>query len=175
MKPIKSKLIQATVEDIAALQELAATTFYDTYHALNPPGIVEAYIKTNFTEAAILEELQTPKTVFFILWIENQATGYIKLRYNTEVSEQLGTSEHLELERIYVRKEYQGQSFGKFLLQQAQTYSVSQNCTVLWLGVWSRNEKALAFYQRQGFERFGSHIFWMDDDAQEDFLMRKLV
>jgi diamine N-acetyltransferase len=175
MKPIKSKLLQATSEDIVALQELAATTFYDTYNHLNPPGVVDDFIEKNFALNVLLEEINTPKTVIFILWIENKASGYIKLRYNDEASEQLGTSEHLELERIYVRKEFQGQSFGKFLLQQAQSYTAAQGYAILWLGVWSENQKALTFYQRQGFEIFGEHIFWMVDDPQKDWLMRKMV
>ena len=42
----------------------------------------------------------------------------------------------------------------------------------LWLGVWEKNTKALAFYERVGFRKFGRHIFMLGNDRQEDFLLR---
>jgi len=46
---------------------------------------------------------------------------------------------------------------------------------VLWLGVWERNERAIAFYNRWGFESVGTHIFLLGQDRQTDFIMAHRV
>jgi ribosomal protein S18 acetylase RimI-like enzyme len=43
----------------------------------------------------------------------------------------------------------------------------------LWLGVWEKNERAINFYHRWGFEKFGEHDFILGDDVQTDWLMKK--
>jgi ribosomal protein S18 acetylase RimI-like enzyme len=45
----------------------------------------------------------------------------------------------------------------------------------LWLGVWERNPRALAFYRKWGFDVVGEHTFNLGDDPQRDFMMRRDV
>lgn len=45
----------------------------------------------------------------------------------------------------------------------------------IWLGVWERNENAIAFYQKMGFVQTGSHSFYMSDEEQVDFIMTKTL
>lgn len=41
----------------------------------------------------------------------------------------------------------------------------------LWLGVWERNAREIAFYAKCGFEDVGSHTFMIGTDAQVDRVM----
>jgi ribosomal protein S18 acetylase RimI-like enzyme len=41
----------------------------------------------------------------------------------------------------------------------------------IWLGVWEKNDKAIRFYERFGFKRFGEHEFVLGNDRQTDWLM----
>ncbi|ULQ53873.1 GNAT family N-acetyltransferase [Flavihumibacter fluvii] len=41
------------------------------------------------------------------------------------------------------------------------------------LGVWERNEKAIRFYLKNGFEKLGSPIFLLGNHPQTDWLMGK--
>lgn len=43
-----------------------------------------------------------------------------------------------------------------------------------WLGVWERNDRAIRFYARHGYERCGEHVFQLGDDAQTDYIMQRL-
>jgi ribosomal protein S18 acetylase RimI-like enzyme len=47
--------------------------------------------------------------------------------------------------------------------------------TVLWLGVWERNPRALAFYRKWGFEVVAEHIFTVGQDPQRDLILRRDV
>ena len=42
---------------------------------------------------------------------------------------------------------------------------------VLWLGVWDRNPRALAFYRNWSFDVVGDHIFTVGEDPQRDLIM----
>jgi ribosomal protein S18 acetylase RimI-like enzyme len=41
----------------------------------------------------------------------------------------------------------------------------------LWLGVWERNSRALAFYRKWRFSVVGEHIFRVGEDPQRDLLV----
>jgi diamine N-acetyltransferase len=45
----------------------------------------------------------------------------------------------------------------------------------VWLGVWERNPRALAFYRKWGFDVVGEHIFKLGEDPQRDLIMRRDV
>ena len=45
------------------------------------------------------------------------------------------------------------------------------NCDHVWLGVWERNPKAIAFYRKFGFEVIGEHRFVLGRDPQRDLVM----
>jgi ribosomal protein S18 acetylase RimI-like enzyme len=43
----------------------------------------------------------------------------------------------------------------------------------LWLGVWERNHRALAYYRKAGFTDIGAHEFYLGHDLQVDRLMSR--
>ena len=46
----------------------------------------------------------------------------------------------------------------------------SRGARSLWLGVWERNPRAVAFYRKYGFTRVGEHTFMLGADAQVDWV-----
>lgn len=83
--------------------------------------------------------------------------------------------ESLEIERIYVRRKYQKEGLGKFLFHKALEVAEESNKKNIWLGVWEKNENAIAFYKKMGFVQTGSHSFYMGDEEQTDFIMIKTL
>jgi ribosomal protein S18 acetylase RimI-like enzyme len=45
----------------------------------------------------------------------------------------------------------------------------------VWLGVWERNARAIAFYTRWQFADVGSHSFLLGTDRQTDRVMARSV
>ena len=87
-------------------------------------------------------------------------------------SEEMG-DEAIEVERIYIRKNYQKAGLGKHLLTKAFDVAKEQNKKTIWLGVWEKNTNAIAFYEKLGFVRTGAHSFYMGDEEQIDYIMVK--
>jgi Acetyltransferases len=64
----------------------------------------------------------------------------------------------LEVERIYIRKNYKRHGLGKYLINYA--IDMSQKCHKkrIWLGVWEHNEPAKSL-STHGFKKVSEHNF----------------
>ena len=71
-----------------------------------------------------------------------------------------------------MKQELHGKQLGKLLLQKAIDISQKQGYQYLWLAVWERNLKAIAFYTKHGFVEFDKHTFLLGNDAQIDIMMK---
>jgi ribosomal protein S18 acetylase RimI-like enzyme len=81
----------------------------------------------------------------------------------------------LEIERIYVIKEYQGKKAGQQLYEKTIQVAKEKMLKYIWLGVWQENPKAIQFYTKNGFEIFDQHVFKLGDEEQTDYLMRLFI
>ena len=160
----------ATASDIKQLCEIGAKTFVETYAEQNTPENLENYLQEKFNKEQISDEIQTPNTIFLLVELGNETIGYAKMRVNLEEN---ADEKALEIERIYISKNYHGQKYGAMLMQKCIDVAQENHYESLWLGVWEHNPKAINFYQKWDFEVFGEHIFQLGDDAQTDFLMKK--
>ncbi len=169
----------ATGADAPTLVPLAATTMREAFGPPhNPAQLVEEYIETAITEPILEAELADPRSTFFIIENDEQIpVGYAKLRRHRaprRLAQSLGeTDKAIEIQRIYLLQHQIGQGQGRLLMQHCLDWARSAGYTVVWLGVWERNERALAFYQKNGFERFGYHYFQFGSERQRDFWLKK--
>lgn len=159
-------------EDINVLRELSKRTYFETFAAMNTPENMEAYLQEAFAAEKIRAEMEDVNSSFFFLYADGVLAGYLKL------NEALGQTDiydgiSLEIERIYVSKEFQGRKLGQYLMDQAVGIASQRNKTYVWLSVWEKNAHALPFYKRNGFYCIGTHSFVMGDDAQTDYILRK--
>ena len=157
--------------DVKKLRALAIRTFSEKFTEDNTDDNLEKYITTAFNEEKLLTELKSADCEFYFTLVNTNVVGYMKLNSGNAQTEPMG-NEMLELERIYVLKEYQGKKIGSAMLKKAITFARDRKYTCIWLGVWEENKAAIAFYQRFGFEAFGTHDFMLGNDRQTDVLMK---
>ena len=111
---------------------------------------------------------------FFVAISENKAVGYVKLR-NDRTYEEFKNERVIELERLYVLKEWQEKKIGKALMDEALKMAGDQHYIWMWLGVATDNFKALKFYKQYGFIIFGEKIFKLGEALDTDYLMKKKI
>ncbi|MCS7462157.1 GNAT family N-acetyltransferase [Paenibacillus doosanensis] len=161
-------------EDLHKLQEISMETFNDTFKEQNSPENMKAYLEKAFNARQLEKELSDPSSEFYFVYLNEQLAGYLKVNANESQSEPMG--EHsLEIERIYMRRSFQGKGLGRHLLNKAMDIASGQNKKTIWLGVWEKNENAIAFYKKMGFVQTGAHSFYMGDEEQIDFIMTKTL
>ncbi|QDH21129.1 GNAT family N-acetyltransferase [Saccharibacillus brassicae] len=168
------KLRTCDERDLQELREISIETFSDTFGEQNKPDNMQAYLEKAFDEQRLLRELKTVNSTFFFLELDGQLAGFLKINTDEAQSEPMG-AEALEIERIYVRRTFQQKGLGQTLIDKAFERAAAQRKRSVWLGVWEKNEKAAAFYAKNGFVRTGSHTFMMGDEEQTDWIMTKTL
>jgi diamine N-acetyltransferase len=163
---------QCNNEDLRKLQEISYETFNETFKDQNSPEIMNAYLEKAFNVKQLEKELSNIFSRFFFVYFNNEVAGYLKVNTNDAQSENMG-EESLEIERIYIRDKFQKLGLGKYLINKAIEIAVKQGKNKIWLGVWEKNENAIAFYKKIGFVQAGRHSFYMGDEEQIDFIMIK--
>ena len=163
---------QCTIDDLAILQPFSRQRYFETFADMNTPENMTAYLDEAFAAEKIRAELSDTNAAFYFLYWDGKLAGYLKLN-EAPAQTDLHDEQSLEIERIYVSKEFQGDGLGRYLMDQAISIAIQRKKKYLWLGVWEKNEKALRFYKRNGFYQVGTHSFVMGDDEQTDYIMRK--
>ncbi|MGE6614133.1 GNAT family N-acetyltransferase [Peribacillus sp. NPDC076916] len=165
---------KCTLEDSRELQEISYETFNETFKHQNSAENMNAYLERAFDLKQLEKELSNSSSQFFFVYFNHQVAGYLKVNTNDAQTEQMG-DESLEIERIYIKKKYQKHGLGKYLLNKAMEIAMERNKKKIWLGVWEKNENAIAFYKKIGFVQTGSHSFYMGDEEQMDLIMTKAI
>jgi len=168
---MKLHLEACSISDLGFLANLSKRTFIEAFEKDNNPEYFKEYLNSAFGEEALLKELNDNNSSFYLVYNHAILVGYIKLNENGSQSD-IKDSNSMEIERIYVLGELQGQGFGAWILTQVISIARSKNKYYLWLGVWELNKKAIKFYERLGFYKFGSHPYFIGKDKQMDWLMR---
>ncbi|MBS1689053.1 MAG: GNAT family N-acetyltransferase [Bacteroidetes bacterium] len=161
----------ASKDDVEVLSKMGAEIFYETYAVYNTEENMQQYIKETYSEEAILNELSENGSRQFIATLDNEPVGYVKIS-TRNVCEELAGENYFEIERLYVYGKYQGQKIGYGLINACAEIAQKEGYSIIWLGVWEHNAKAIRFYEKMGFVKFGQHVFKLGNDLQNDFLMK---
>ena len=162
----------ASAEDASHVAAIGRVTFYETWRHVNTEEDMQLYMNEAFDEKKIREDLSDVKTNLFLLASEDDnPIGYAKMRRDRIYDEFKG-EKAIEIERIYVKNEYQKKKIGKLLMDRCIELAKQENNRWIWLGVNNENKKAMDFYPRYGFEIFGTKKFKLGTAEDEDFLMK---
>jgi len=161
-------------DDISQLQQIGRKTFYETFSAENSEENMTRYLDDNFSINKLTAELNDKDSEFYFAEIDNNIIGYLKLNFGRSQTE-LKDIKALEIERIYVLKEFHGKKVGQLLYEKAISIAMQKNSDYVWLGVWEENQRAINFYIKNGFFEFDKHIFVLGDDEQTDIMMKLLL
>ena len=164
----------ADLSDANTLCKIGAKTFFETYAQRNSVVDMQQYLAANFNKQAVAKQIEHAGSTFYIAYLENEPIGYLKLN-TAEAQTDLKEHDSIEIERIYVLAAYHGKNIGQLLYQKAVTMAKEKGKSSIWLGVWEQNPRAIRFYEKQGFEKFDTHIFVVGSEEQTDYLMRKLL
>jgi ribosomal protein S18 acetylase RimI-like enzyme len=164
-------LIKVTLNDIDHLQKIGKQTFHETFSASNTEENMKKYLDEGFTTEKLTAELNDKNSEFHFATHNNTVIGYLKLNFGPSQTE-LKDDKALEIERIYVSKEFHGKKVGQLLYERAIQTAKQTNANYVWLGVWEENQRAIHFYKKNGFVEFDKHIFKLGNDEQTDIMMK---
>lgn len=167
---MKVRVRPAGPEDAPWLAELAERTFRETYTAHNTPENMEAYVAGHFGADRQAAELRDPAMTTLVAEVGGRPAGYGQL-LRSQPPPSVVEPEPLEILRFYVDRSWHGQGVAQTLMAETFAAARAAGARTLWLGVWERNERAIAFYRKCGFREVGTHTFVLGSDHQRDYVL----
>lgn len=162
----------AELGDVAALRELFAESFVETFGHLYRPSDLQEFLdgnsldkwQANLTDSAI---------AIRVAEMDDELAGFIelapkKLPYET-------AAPALELRRLYLRSSAHGRGIADALMKWLVEEAVRRGAHELVLSVFVDNHRARRFYERYGFEVVGKYDFMVGSQADEDLILRHVI
>ncbi len=166
---------RATPADNVLLADIGARAFFDTFAVDNTPENMATYLAASFSPDKQAAELADPRGLFLIAEVAGQTAGYARLHEGPPPTGAASAHRPIEIARFYALKAWIGQGVGAALMTACLAEARQLSCDAIWLDVWERNPRAIAFYRRWGFAEVGTQAFLLGDDRQTDVLMQRAV
>lgn len=157
--------------DAAALAAFAAHTFVDTYGKDNTAENLRLHLESSYAPALQSRELHDPDVATLLALDGAEIAGYAQVRRGPAVDCVRGDAP-VELHRFYVARRWHGGGIARPLLARACDAARRFGGTSVWLKVWERNPRAIAFYSRCGFTDVGAACFIVGTDPQTDRVLQ---
>jgi ribosomal protein S18 acetylase RimI-like enzyme len=164
-------LIQrATLSDAASLAVIAEQTFRETFAADNSAESINLHCAQNFSAQIQGGEISDPQLITLLAEITGELAGFAQLRL-AHATPCVEGDRPAELHRIYVSSKWHGRGAAKELMRAVYDAAAKAGSDCIWLGVWERNLRAIAFYRKCGFSVVGDHVFMLGQERQRDLIM----
>ncbi len=168
----KSGIIrQATPADLTGLVELTSFTFREAWLEPGNEADLEKYVSENFNIEQLQMELNNPEICYLLSEVNNEMAGYIKLHRNDQPYKYF-LMNTIALHRLYIKVAYRNNQLGSSLMEAAIQFAKQEDRSSIWLGVWNENNRAIRFYEKYGFVKFGNYQFVMGGIVSDDYLMK---
>ena len=162
---------QATRKDAALIADVSRKAFYDTFAAYNTAEDMDKFMTEQFSRQKLMDEVEAEGNIFLLAYSNEEVAGYARLCESPDLIDKKA----IEIARIYAVQDSIGKGVGSALMQHCIGIAKERGKQVIWLGVWEKNQRAIDFYIKWGFEKFGEHPFMLGNDAQTDWLMKLVV
>lgn len=152
-------------DELPLIGQLAAITWPATFGSLMPPELVTHLMKKMYAPGSLEQQFHELGHVFLLAEHEGRTLGY--LSYETDHGGPSCTMIH----KFYLLPAAQGAGIGIRFLSVVGQRALEKGNQLLRLKVYSKNEKAIRFYERHGF-RVTSPVL---TDAGEGFYVEDLL
>lgn len=160
-------------QDARSLALVGAATFLESYAGVIDGQAIVDHCAEKHTVETYQEALSQPDHA---LWLAEQTPGQAPVGYLHLTSPDLPVETEpgdVEIKRIYVLASLHRSGLGKRFVEAAIQYARSVDAPRLLLGVYAKNHRALAFYDRMGFEKIGTRQFDVGGRIYDDWVLGK--
>jgi ribosomal protein S18 acetylase RimI-like enzyme len=165
---------KVSLNEIYPLQKIGKQTFRETFSAGNTAENMKKYLDEGFSIEKLTAELNDQNSEFYFAVHDDNIIGYLKLNLGKSQTE-LQERNSIEIERIYVLKDFHGKNIGQVLCDIAIQIARQKGADFVWLGVWEENPRAIRFYEKNGFIEFDKHVFKLGNEEQTDIMMKLIL
>ena len=169
----------ASVGDAEVLADVAERTFRLACPAGTAEHEMVAFITEHLSESRFAEYLANPGRVLFVARVDGAPAGYTMVNLgdptDPDVRAVITARPTAELSKCYVDQSFHGAGLGPLLMQATIDHVQTLGIHTLWLGVNQLNERANAFYAKNGFELRGPKKFTVGSEVHNDFVRERVL
>ncbi len=158
------------VSDAPALTAFATRTFAVAFGADNRPEDLQAHLASSYNVPRQTMELTDPNIATLLALQAETLLAYAQVRCQNPPP-CVTQARPIELHRFYVDHRVHGQGVAQRLMAAVHEAARAFNGQHLWLSVWERNPRGIAFYRKEGFVDAGRKDFYVGPDRQSDRVM----
>lgn len=138
---VKYEIKEVLADNIRELQQISRQTFLETFGSQNSAEDMREFLDTAYAEEKLKDEVENANSSFYFLTVDNKVAGYLKVNEGDAQTEQV-VPNALEVERIYLKQDFQHQGLGLVLIKLAEKIAKEKDKDNMWLGVWEKNYQA---------------------------------
>lgn len=171
--PIGINIRPAVSGDENALGTVGAATFLESYSETIPGADLISHCQAQHAPA-VYKSYIASNDPNYACWLAEYSGTNAPIGYAVTTSVEaptVGEPGDIELKRIYVFSKYQGTGTGRELMMQALGHAREVGAKRMLLGTYDQNHRAVAFYERAGFQTVGERKFQVGDQLFNDIIM----
>lgn len=163
---------QATPGDTDLIIQIGRDTYLEHFSELWFD--IDSFLDEDFTPASVDFCLRHPELhQYWLAFVDDEIAGFAKLNLNKLAAHQAFPG--LEIQKIYIKKAFTNQQIGKHLVDQCIRVATLYEQPVIWLDVLKTNQRALQFYQRNGFDIIAEIPYHTDKMEIGMYVMARLM
>lgn len=159
--------------DAQAIATQGKAAFLEAFQHLYAAHEIDGYFAKTYGPGVQDQELHDPECRLFLAEDELGLLGHLKLGPCTP--SMTSGEPSAEIKRFYLLARAHGSGVARALLMQAVEAARTQAAQSLYLSCWTGSDRALRFYQREGFAIVGRHNFPIGTRIDEDYIMRRPI
>lgn len=163
----------ATPDDADALAAFAAESFTHTFGEIYDPADLAAFLADWNPPDRVRAQIGDPEwAVALVRGADGAILGYIKMGpVDFELPAEQPADDAVELHQLYVAEAAKGTGVAVRLMEWGIAWARAR-AAILYLTVFTENDRAQAFYRRYGFTDVGRNAFRVGNHIDEDRFFR---
>lgn len=150
---------KAAIYDAEMISLIGKISFRKAFeHFFNNKKEMDTYLRKVYNPDKIAVSIGKENNVYFLAMIDERPVGFAKVKKHS-LNDQIDANFQMELQKLYVFPGYQGQGVGRALIKEVKKLAIEIYPDYLWLDTYISNERAIQFYERNGFSITGDHHF----------------
>jgi ribosomal protein S18 acetylase RimI-like enzyme len=163
----QTEFCRGTVDDAAELAEFAARTFSEAFAADTSAQDLQAHLEGSFGARQQSAELADRTVTTILARSSGVLIAYAQIRQSPPPP-CVTDAAPIELHRFYLDRRAHGTGLASSLMQQVHHAARDLGGSHIWLGVWEKNARAIAFYTKAKFVEVGRQFYIVGSDKQLD-------
>lgn len=161
---------RAESKDASAIARIGREGFTLAHRDAFHPDDLDTILNSTYSRKAVMKEILDRQKRLFVAEIDGEVVGIVRLRPAASPVN-LPAHHPVELTWMYLSPRTIGSGVGSALMSRAIEQAQADGVDILWLTVWTSNQRAIPFYKRWGFRVAGMHAVAIGDSRPMAYIM----